>query len=91
MAAQRQRRTGAHAGALIVDVRIVIPAHRAEDFKASLFRFLQDRAAAAAEGFAMHHAEPAGGQSVQHIYFDSDEIALAFQRQWSRESRAVRG
>ncbi len=71
-----------------MDVRIRIPAHRADDFKASLFRFLEDRAGEDADGFAMHHAEPEGGQVIQHIYFASDEAAVAFQRRWSRESRA---
>jgi len=80
-----------------VDVRIRIPAHRADDFKASLFRFLEDRAGADHDGFAMHHAEPenapesapGGAQTIQHVYFASDEAAVAFQRRWSRESRGV--
>ena len=74
-----------------MDVRIRIPAHRADDFKASLFRFLEDRAGEDADGFAMHHAEPEGAperaELIQHVYFASDEAAAAFQRRWSRESR----
>jgi len=72
-----------------VDVRIAIPAHRADDFKASLFRFLEDRAAVDAEAFAMHHAEPEGSQLIQYVYFDSEDAAIAFQRRWSRESKAL--
>ena len=83
------------AGELLVDVRITIPAHRADDFKASLFRFLDDRGGDA-DGFAMHHAEPEGtadcaqesAQLIQHVYFASDEAARAFQRRWRQESRA---
>ena len=81
-----------------MDVRIRVPAHRADDFKASLFRFLEDRAGEDADGFAMHHAEPEGApgnapenaQVIQHVYFASDEAAVAFQRRWSRESRGGR-
>ena len=70
-----------------MDVHIRVPAHRADDFKASLFRFLEDRAGDDADGFAMHHAEPEGALVVQHVYFASDEAAAAFQRRWSRESQ----
>jgi hypothetical protein len=86
-AVHRVARAALGAGALLVDVRITIPAHRADDFKASLFRFLEGRAAEDADGFAMHHAEPLGAQLIQHVYFASDEAAVAFQRRWSRESR----
>ena len=79
---------GAERGrAYSVDVRIRVPAHRADDFKASLFRFLEDRAGEDADGFAMHHAEPEGAQVIQYVYFASDEAAVAFQRRWRLESR----
>lgn len=70
-----------------MDVRITIPAHRADAFKASLFRFLEDRAGDDDDGFAMHHAEPEGAHVIQHVYFASDEAAAAFQRRWSRDCR----
>jgi hypothetical protein len=76
-----------------VNVRITVPAHRADAFKASLFRFLEDRAGEDADGFAMHHAEPEGApentELIQHVYFASDEAAVAFQRRWSQESRSA--
>ena len=72
----------------MADVQISIPAHRADEFKASLFRFLEDRARGDADGFAMHHAEPEGAKLVQHVYFASEQAAVDFQRRWSRESRS---
>ena len=73
----------------MADVQISMPAHRADEFKASLFRFLEGRAGDDADGFAMHHAQPEGAKVVHHVYFASDEAAAAFQRRWSRESQSA--
>ncbi len=68
----------------------MIPAHRADEFKASLFRFIEDRAGEDADGFAMHHAEPEGAQLIHYVYFASDEAGAAFWRQWRKDARALK-
>jgi hypothetical protein len=66
-----------------MDVRITIPIDRAEEFKASLFDFLDGLTRAGLDGFAVHRVEPAGDGLVQHIYFESDQAAKEFQSRWS--------
>jgi hypothetical protein len=68
-----------------MDFRIAVPTDRSEEFKTSLFRFLGQQADEN-EAFAMHWAEPHGAETVQYVYFASDEAARAFQRRWASES-----
>ena len=67
-----------------MDVRITIPIERAEEFKASLFDFLEGLTEAGLDGFAVHSVEPAGDGLVQHVYFESDQAAVEFKSRWSR-------
>ncbi len=67
-----------------MDVRITVPIERAEEFKASLFDFLEGLTRAGLDGFAVHSVEPAGDGLVQHVYFESDQAAAEFKSRWSR-------
>ena len=67
-----------------MDVRITIPIERAEEFKASLFDFLEGLTQAGLDGFAVHSVEPAGDGLVQHVYFESEQAAAEFKSRWSR-------
>ncbi|HEX4181539.1 MAG TPA: hypothetical protein VHY32_12180 [Caulobacteraceae bacterium] len=65
-----------------MDVRITIPVERAEEFKASLFDFLEDLTQAGRDGFVVHRVEPDIDGLVQHVYFESDQAAAEFRRRW---------
>ena len=67
-----------------MDFRIAVPTDRSEEFKTSLFRFLGQQADEN-DAFVMHWSEPCGAQTVQYVYFASDEAAKAFQRCWASE------
>lgn len=66
-----------------MDFRIAVPIERAEEFKASLFDFLEGLTEAGLDGFAVHRVEPHGDRLIQHIYFESDQAAAAFRSRWS--------
>jgi hypothetical protein len=65
-----------------MDLRIAVPIDRAEEFKASLFGFLEDLTQAGLNGFAVHSVEPNGKDLIQHVYFESDQAAAAFRSRW---------
>jgi hypothetical protein len=65
-----------------MDFRIAVPVERAEEFKTSLFDFLETLAQAGLDGFAVHRVEPDGDDVIQHVYFESDQAAAAFRRRW---------
>jgi len=71
-----------------MDFRIAVPIERAEEFKASLFDFLEGLTQAGVDGFAVHRVEPDGDGLIQHVYFESAQAAAAFQRRWSEGSIA---
>ncbi len=71
-----------------MDFRIAVPIERAEEFKASLFDFLEGLTQAGLDGFAVHRVEPHGDGLIQHVYFESEQAAAAFQRRWSEGSIA---
>ena len=66
-----------------MDFRIAVPLERAEEFKASLFDFLEGLTQAGLDGFAVHRVEPHGDGVIQHVYFESDQAATEFQNRWS--------
>jgi hypothetical protein len=65
-----------------MEFRIAVPVERSEEFKASLFDFLDSVSRAGRNGFAVHSVEPAGDGLIQHIYFESDQTAAEFQSHW---------
>lgn len=67
-----------------MDFRIAVPLERAEEFKASLFDFLEGLTQAGLDGFAVHRTEPHGDGLMQHVYFESDQAAAEFQNRWSK-------
>lgn len=69
-----------------MDFRIAVPIEQAEEFKASLFDFLEGLTKAGLNGFAVHRIEPDGDGLIQHIYFESDLAAAEFQ---SRRRRGL--
>jgi hypothetical protein len=68
-----------------MDFHIAVPIDRAEEFKASLFDFLEGLTRSGRDGFAVHSVEPHGDGSIQHVYFESDQAAVEFQNRWSSE------
>jgi hypothetical protein len=69
-----------------MEFRIAVPAERSEEFKASLFGFLESVARAGQNGFAVHSVEPHGDGLIQHVYFESDQTAAAFRSLWMEQS-----
>lgn len=69
-----------------MDVVIQTPTEHSADFMRSLHRFLDTRAFGDDEGFTIYWAEPRGDAVLQHISFDSVELAEAFQVSWSRDA-----
>ena len=65
-----------------MEFRIVVPVERAEEFKASLFDFLESLTQAGLDGFAVHRVEPRSDGLVQYIYIESDQAAAEFQSRW---------
>ena len=65
-----------------MEFEIRTPAETSADFKRSLHRFLDSRSFANDEGFTMHWAEPQGAEVVQHVSFESAEVAAAFHTTW---------
>jgi hypothetical protein len=67
-----------------MDFRIAVPIDRAEEFKASLFDFLEGLTQAGLDGFAVHRVEPDGDGLIQHVYFESEQAAAEFQSRWPK-------
>jgi hypothetical protein len=70
-----------------MDLRIAVPAEQADEFKASLFHFLERLTETGQDGFAVHSVEPNGASLIQHVYFESDQAAAEFRNRWA-EGRA---
>ena len=66
-----------------MDFRIAVPLERAEEFKATLFHFLEGLTQAGLDGFAVHRVEPQGDGLIQHVYFESEQAAAQFQSRWT--------
>ena len=66
-----------------MDFRIAVPLERAEEFKATLFDFLEGLTQAGLDGFAVHRVEPQGDGLIQHVYFESEQAAAHFQSRWT--------
>ena len=66
-----------------MDFRIAVPIERVEEFKATLFDFLEGLTQAGLDGFAVHRVEPHGDDQIQHVYFESEQAAAAFRRRWA--------
>ncbi len=68
-----------------MDVVIQTLTEHTADFKRSLHRFLDTRTFGDDEGFTIYWAEPCGDAVMQHVRFDSPELAEAFRQSWSGE------
>jgi hypothetical protein len=69
-----------------MEFRIAVPVERSEEFKASLFDFLDTVSRAGRNGFAVHSVEPNGDRLIQRVYFESEQTAVEFQSRWSRQA-----
>jgi hypothetical protein len=69
-----------------MEFRIAVPVERSEEFKASLFDFLDSVSRAGRNGFAVHSVEPDGDDLIQYVYFESDQTAAEFKSLWSAQA-----